>query len=85
MAARIGRRICDEAIWHDGRCNWIGASNEERPFGQVGVSYGALGPDFYGGTSGIGFFLAQLYLVTGDKEARRIRDRCYPTGHLPHR
>ena len=31
----------------------------------------ALGPDFYGGTAGVGLFLAHLAAATGDADARR--------------
>lgn len=70
-AERIGRRICEQAFWHDGRCNWVGALPDENAYGQTIINYAALGPDLYGGTSGVGLFLAQLHAVTGDPEARR--------------
>jgi class II lanthipeptide synthase len=70
-ASQIGRRLCHEAIWHGGRCNWVGASNEEGASGQLSATYAALGPDLYGGTSGVALFLAQLYAVTGDAAAQR--------------
>ena len=68
-AESIGRRICGDAIWHDGHCNWLGDSmefveNEWR------VVHRACGPSLYDGTSGIALFLAGLYQVAGD---RRIR------------
>jgi lantibiotic modifying enzyme len=69
-AAGIGRRICEQAFWHDGRCNWVGALPDENAYGQTIINYAALGPDLYGGTSGVGLFLAQLHAVTGDPAAR---------------
>ncbi len=70
-AVGIGRRLADEAIWHDGRCNWVGASPEEGPGGSLLITYAALGPDLYGGTSGVGLFLAELYAATGEERLRR--------------
>lgn len=69
-AAQIGRRINKEAIWYEGRCNWVGAMPDEIG-GRVTLTYTALGPDLYGGTSGVAQFLAYLYSVTGDAEARK--------------
>lgn len=70
-AAHVGRRICEQAVWHDGRCNWVGALPDEDAWGRTIVNYVALGPDLYGGTSGVALFLAQLHAVTGDPDARR--------------
>jgi lantibiotic modifying enzyme len=70
-AARIGSRICEQAFWHDGRCNWVGALPDEDAYGRTIVNYAALGPDLYGGTSGVALFLAHLHAATGDPQARR--------------
>lgn len=35
------------------------------------MAYNSLGPEMYGGTSGVGLFLAQLHRVTGEANARR--------------
>ena len=70
-AAHVGRRICEQAVWHDGRCNWVGALPDEDAYGRTIINYAALGPDLYGGTSGVALFLAQLHAVTGDPGARR--------------
>jgi lantibiotic modifying enzyme len=68
-AASIGRRIVAEAIWHAGRCSWMGAvADAEQPWR---VEYRALEPNLYDGTAGIGLFLAQLAAVTGDVAVRR--------------
>ena len=71
-AYRIGRQIADQAIWHSGRCNWTGSLPQEGASGRVAMTEVALGPDLYGGTSGIAFFLAQLYAATGDEDIRRV-------------
>ena len=49
-AASIGDRIASDAIWHDGRCSWVGATDE--PTVAHRVEMRALGPDLYGGTAG---------------------------------
>jgi type 2 lantibiotic biosynthesis protein LanM len=64
-AARIGRRLCRDAVWADGRCNWLGWTVEARS-GQWVTAYRAMGSSVYDGTSGIGLFLAQLAPLTGD-------------------
>ena len=68
VAASIGRRIVTDAVWHDGRCNWVGAA-AALP-GSAGVEYQALGPDLHGGTAGVGLFLAHLATTTGDGSFR---------------
>ena len=68
-AASIGRGIVADAVWVDGRCNWIGAVAE--PAMPPRAELRALGPDLYGGTAGVGLFLAQLAAATGDTDARR--------------
>jgi lantibiotic modifying enzyme len=88
-ASQIGQRLCDEAIWHEGRCNWVGASTEEGAYGQAVTTYAALGPDLYGGTSGVAMFLAQLHAATGDVPARHtasgaIRQALSRVDDLPH-
>jgi lantibiotic modifying enzyme len=70
-ALGIGERLADEAVWHESRCNWVGASPEEGPGGSLLITYAALGPDLYGGTSGVGLFLAELYTATGEERLRR--------------
>lgn len=71
-AYRIGRQIADQAIWYGDRCNWTGSLPQEGVSGRVTLTEVALGPDLYGGTSGIAFFLAQLYAATGDEDIRRV-------------
>jgi hypothetical protein len=72
VAATIGRRLCSTALWYEDRCNWIAAREEDSAAndGQVGLSYGTLGPRFYDGTAGIALFLAELAAQTGEAEAR---------------
>ena len=64
-AVAIGRRLCRDAIWHDGRCNWLGWAME--PHGGQWVSaYRAMGAAVYDGAAGIGLFLARLARLTRD-------------------
>jgi type 2 lantibiotic biosynthesis protein LanM len=72
-AEEIGRRISQQAVWHENRCNWLGVEPLERPYASlpVGVTYRALGPDLYSGTSGVALFLAELYAVTKEPLLRR--------------
>jgi lantibiotic biosynthesis protein len=57
-AATIGRRIAADAVWHEGRCSWMGAiADRAQPWR---AEYRALGPSIYDGTAGVGLFLAQL-------------------------
>src|SRR5215216_596062 len=72
-ADEIGQRLSREAVWHEDRCNWLGAEPVEQNHinGQSGMVYRALGPELYSGTSGVALFLAELHTATGDATARR--------------
>jgi lantibiotic biosynthesis protein len=69
-AEEIGNQLCAQAIWHEGRCNWIGALPDEGPGGVVLDSFTTLTADLYGGTSGVALFLAYLHRVTGESAVR---------------
>jgi lantibiotic biosynthesis protein len=74
-AVEIGRALCREAIW-DGagrHCNWMGRSANEvtQLGGPVTPTATALGPDLYGGSIGVAWFLAQLRAETGDPDFLR--------------
>lgn len=72
VAARIGSRLAQQAIWHGDRCNWVGFQPLERSLTpQTNPTLSALGPDLYSGTSGIALFLGELHAATGDAELRR--------------
>jgi lantibiotic modifying enzyme len=70
-AVLLGRRIASQAIWHENRCTWVGASVEETRGGDLALTFATLGPDLYEGTSGVALFLAELAAVTGDELFRR--------------
>lgn len=61
-AERIGARLCRDALWHRGRCNWTSDFLD----GEA-IAYGALGPDLYDGSSGIALFLWRLAEATGER------------------
>jgi lantibiotic modifying enzyme len=67
MAARIGQALCRSAYWYEDRCNWIGRSAREvaAPGAPIVPTVTALEPSLYGGTAGIGLFLAALHRRTG--------------------
>jgi lantibiotic biosynthesis protein len=68
-AVAIGRNIAADAAWYDGRCSWVGAATW-RPASMT-AEYHALGPSLYGGTAGVGLFLAHIADMTGDGSFRR--------------
>jgi type 2 lantibiotic biosynthesis protein LanM len=64
-AERIGCRLCRDAVWSGGRCNWLGWAMEPRA-GQWATAFRAMGTNLYDGTAGIGIFLARLARYAGD-------------------
>jgi hypothetical protein len=71
-AGEIGRRLMEQAVWHEDRCNWMGA--EGGPIlakDAAARRYSALGPDLYSGTSGVAVFLSELYAANGLADVRR--------------
>lgn len=69
VADRIGCRLCRDAIWAEGQCNWLGWSMEFRR-NQWAPAYRAMSGLMYDGTAGIGLFLARLSALTGEPIAR---------------
>src|ERR1043166_7149931 len=69
-ADRIGAKLCRDAIWAGGRCNWVGPSMEfvEGAWRPV---HRASGGSLYNGTSGIALFLGRLFALSGECEHRR--------------
>ncbi|MFL6195780.1 MAG: lanthionine synthetase LanC family protein [Thermoanaerobaculia bacterium] len=70
VADSIGARLVRDAVWDGRRCNWMGDSMEPVE-GTWQVVHRSFGPDLYGGTSGIGLFLARLYAATGERLFRK--------------
>ncbi|MEU8007099.1 lanthionine synthetase LanC family protein [Catellatospora sp. NPDC049111] len=76
VAADIGRTLARQAIWHDGRCNWIGAELvpdevDATTGSRFNTVYRTLAPDMYSGSSGVALFMAELAALTGDALIRR--------------
>lgn len=69
-ADAIGARLCRDALWAAERCNWLGDAMEFVE-SRWQIVHRSFGPDLYGGTSGIGLFLAHLYSMTGEKIFRK--------------
>ncbi|MEM7355868.1 MAG: T3SS effector HopA1 family protein, partial [Acidobacteriota bacterium] len=69
VAARIGARLCRDALWHAGRCTWQGWAMMQRGADDQFV-WRSLGPDLYRGTAGICLFLARLHAATGEPGLR---------------
>ncbi|GAA5118989.1 hypothetical protein GCM10023320_24010 [Pseudonocardia adelaidensis] len=66
----IGISLNNGAVWHHGRCNWIGALGTASST-SIGTRFGSMGCDVYGGTSGIAWFLGELFDATGDEVFRQ--------------
>ena len=69
-AAGLGARLCRDALWGDGICNWIGFAMESLG-GRWRNVHRAYGGELYSGTSGIALFLAHLHAATGERIFRR--------------
>jgi len=68
-ATAIGYGIARRALWAGDRCTWFDAVPVAP--GQNPAVSATTGAEVYGGTSGIGLFLAQLAARTGDGLVRR--------------
>ena len=64
-ADSVAARLCRDAVWAGGRCNWLGDSMEFVG-GQWAIAHRAFGPDLYSGTSGVALFLAEVFQQTGE-------------------
>jgi lantibiotic modifying enzyme len=63
IAVAIADRLTAEAIWSGDRCNWVGA--EPMDLREPVLTYRALGPGLYAGSSGVALFLAEMSAATG--------------------
>jgi lantibiotic modifying enzyme len=70
-AARIGWRLCRDAIWDGDRCVWLTDSLEPID-GEWRLAHRAAGPDVYAGSAGVALFLARLFALTGDALVRQV-------------
>lgn len=73
QASSIAQKIAHDAVWHEGRCTWVGAAPSQSLDAATipGVTYRAFGSDLYNGTSGVALFLAELGAATGDRDVVR--------------
>ena len=69
IATRIAARLCRDALWSRGRCNWTADFLD----GDA-IAHGALGPSLYAGTSGIALFLSRIASATGERIFRLTAD-----------
>jgi hypothetical protein len=69
VAERIGNQLKLDAVWHGDRCSWLGLVPTSDDRGSPVLAYGAIGSSLYDGVSGVGYFLAVLAALTGDKDA----------------
>jgi lantibiotic modifying enzyme len=72
-AKEIGHYLARDAVWHQDHCNWMGdeiAEHQHTGERHSDVTFQALKPHLYSGTSGIALFLAELHTVTGDDALR---------------
>jgi lantibiotic biosynthesis protein len=69
IADALGRRIVADAIWHEGRCNWV--APVALPHGGTTVpGLRSLPPGLYSGGAGVALMLAELWCVTADEAFR---------------
>ena len=71
-ASAIARRICRDAIWSDGSCNWIGPSMDS--WNMWDVRQKSFGPDLYSGTSGVALFLASVAQLRDEPLIRKTAE-----------
>lgn len=69
IAGRIAARLCRDALWSRGRCNWTADFLD----GDT-IAHGVLGPNLYAGTSGIALFLSRMASATGERIFRLTAD-----------
>lgn len=75
-AAAIARHLCASAYREGARCTWMGTTQAAADDGDdLEFTYGTLGPDLYGGTSGVALFLCEVGLRTGEREALDASER----------
>lgn len=80
LAVRIGERLCAEAIWDEERATWLG--DERVPLGEGWeIVHTSMEGDLYGGTAGIGLFLARLWTRTREEALRRAAEGALAHAH----
>jgi lantibiotic biosynthesis protein len=72
-ATQIGDHLVRTAIWNAANtcCNWLGRKDiMDRQLAAYSDTNGTMTPEFYSGSSGIAFFLMELYHETADPAYR---------------
>ena len=64
-AEEIAGRLVRDAVWSGDRCTWLG----DDIGAEAEVVHRSLAGDLYGGTSGVAWFLANLWSAAGDEQA----------------
>jgi len=72
IAGEIADWLCHEAYRYDGACTWMGAVQHGGPDRKAIFTWETLGPDLYGGASGIALFLSEMFTRTGHARYREI-------------
>ncbi|MEO3863143.1 lanthionine synthetase LanC family protein [Acrocarpospora sp. B8E8] len=67
----IAEKLVKEALWDGEHATWFGDECVPSPSGEGTVVYRAVDGDLYGGTAGIGLYLARYAAISGDTEAAR--------------
>ncbi|GAA0396553.1 hypothetical protein Acor_49370 [Acrocarpospora corrugata] len=67
----IAEKLVKEALWDGERATWFGDEVVPSASGEGTVIYRAVDGDLYGGTAGIGLFLARYAAISGDAEVAR--------------
>ena len=74
-AVQIAEWLCHTAYQCQGLCNWMGTTQQaDEDSEALEIAYETLGPDLYGGTSGVSLFLAETYAHTNDPRYRDIAE-----------
>ena len=69
LATEIAEWVCRDAVVHNGMWNWMGSDvTVDDDTSELRVSYRALGPSLYDGTTGMALFLAEASAVTGQSD-----------------
>jgi lantibiotic biosynthesis protein len=59
-AKKIADDLCNQAYWHEGKCNWTGIFHHSQ-IANSEILLRALPSNFYEGSAGIAFFLSAMY------------------------
>ena len=80
-ASRIGMQLCRDAMWHNGRCTWMGWAMTIAD-GSSTAAYRTASASLYEGVAGIALFLGQLaiqaparLLATVESAVRQVQSR----------